>query len=144
MRNLRMSRIAALALALTVPAVSVALAQPSNGAFDGRWVVDVPPSPVIARTSDSACPALRLPVLIEGDQVTGELSRIPSGAGEMVVGGEQGLAAAPVTGEVAPDGTLSASWENYHATGKLSGDTGQITVQTECGPTVANVVRVSR
>src|ERR1700685_3744379 len=104
MRGLQVLRVAALSVALTAPAASIALAQTANGSFDGQWVVDVPSSPMIGRTSEAACPALRLPVRIERGQVTGELTRVPSRAGAMMLESGEGADAAPVTGEVEADG----------------------------------------
>ncbi len=144
MSGLQVLRIAALSAMLAVPTVSVALAQGANGSFDGQWFVDVPSSPVIARTSESACPAVRLPVRIDGGQVNGMLTRVPARAGAMMIEGGAGADAAPITGEVSPDGAVHARWENFAANGQLSGDTGQITVQTECGPQTANAWRVSQ
>lgn len=138
-------RVVALSLTLVAPLAPVALAQTSSGSFDGMWVVDVPPSPVISGESESACPALRLPVRIGQTQLLGALARVPTITGGLVFeSATEGSNAVPVTGEVAPDGTVHARWENFHADGKLSGNAGEITVQTECGPALATAVRVSR
>jgi hypothetical protein len=144
MRMSEISRIAVLAFVLAIPAGSIARAETSTDAFNGQWVVDVPSSPVIAGESESVCPALRLPVRIEQGQLRAELAPAPVMTGGLVIEKSEGPDAAPLTGEVAPDGTLNAQWQNFHATGRLDGDTGLITVQTECGPATATAVRVSR
>jgi hypothetical protein len=143
MRMTRFLGAAALSTGLTLSAFAVALAQPTRGAFDGQWVVDVPPSPTLPESSESVCPALRFPVRIADGRLMGALTRVPSNVGGAVIEQGSGPRSAPIAGAIEADGTLHAQWENYHASGKLSGDTGEITVQTECGPTVATAVRVS-
>jgi hypothetical protein len=115
----------------------------ASTSFDGTWVIDVPASTTIAATADSACPALRFPVQIRDNQVTGVLTRVPSRDGAVIVEAGNGGDAAPVSGTVQPDGTVTAQWENYHATGTLNGDTGIVTVAGECGPRTAHAVRVA-
>jgi hypothetical protein len=144
MRITEISRVAALAVALAMPALSIALAEAPDDSFNGQWVVDVPPSPVIAGESESVCPALRLPIRIEQGRLAAELAPVPTSTGGIVIETGDGPDAAPLMGEVGPDGTLDARWHNFHAVGKLSGDTGVITVETECGPATATAVRVSR
>ena len=138
-------RLVALSFTLAAPLAPIAVAQTANGTFDGQWVIDVPSSPVIGQeVSDSVCPALRLPVRIESSQLVGALTRVPTITGGLVFESGTGPKAAAFTGDIAPDGTLHARWENFHADGRLSGDTGVITVQTECGPALATAVRVGR
>jgi hypothetical protein len=108
-------------------------------------VIDVPSSPVIGQeVSDSTCPGLRLPIRIQSGQLVGAVTRVPTITGGLVFEAGTGPMAAAFTGDIASDGTLHARWENYHADGKLAGDSGMITVQTECGPAVATAVRVGR
>lgn len=111
--------------------------------FDGTWVIDVPASTTIATTGDSACPALRFPVQIRDNQVTGVLTRVPSRDGGVIVEAGNGSDSASVSGTVQPDGTVTAQWENYHATGTLSGDGGVVTVAGECGPRTAQAIRIT-
>jgi hypothetical protein len=144
MSGFRVLRIVALSAVLAAPAVSAALAQSANRSFDGQWIVDVPSSTVLARTSESACPGMRLPVRIEGGQVTGMLTRVPARAGALIVESGVGPDSAPITGNVSADGVVHARWENYLAAGQLSGDGGQITVQTSCGPEVSRAVRINQ
>jgi hypothetical protein len=115
------------------------------GNYDGTWVVDVPSAGLINdRSNESVCPALRIPIQIHDDQVTGNLQRVATETGAVIV--EQGTGSGdsgPVTGTVAPDGTVNAQWQNYHAVGRLSARTGQVTIQGECGPRTATVVRIT-
>jgi hypothetical protein len=113
------------------------------GAFDGTWVIDIPSSPTAGNPSTPPCPALRLQARIVDSRVTGSLERVASGTPNTVEPGSS-RAASPITGMVQPDGALAAEWEGYRATGKLSGDTGQITVQGQCGPRSATASRVAK
>jgi len=141
MRFTKLNRVAALAFALSLPAFSAALSQTPSNAFDGQWVLDVTASPVIAE-EDSVCPAVRLPVRIQGGQLVGSLTQVPTITGGVEVEEGWGPRATPIIGSVGPDGAVQAQWENYHASGKLSGDSGEFTVQTECGPAAAHAMRV--
>jgi hypothetical protein len=111
--------------------------------YDGTWVLDVPPSTIIARDSESACAALRLPVEVRNGQVVATLHRVPSPDEDDTVESGAGPAAAPVTGSVGADGAVEAQWQGYHATGKLTGNTGEVTVDGECGPRNAVATRVA-
>jgi hypothetical protein len=126
------------ACALSAPAFAA-------GNFDGTWVVDVPAAGLINnRSNNEVCPALRIPIQIRNDQVTGTLQRVATATGAVVV--EQGAGSGdsgPVTGTVAPDGTVNAQWQNYHAVGRLGAQTGQVTIQGECGPRMATAVRIT-
>jgi hypothetical protein len=142
MTDQKLVQIAAFALLASALSISGAAAQATHRPFDGMWVLDVPPSPVIARTSETACPALRLPVSIENDQLVGSLMRVPTpDAGPMLEAGT-GPNAAPIVGSVAADGTVQAHWEGFQVYGKLTGGTGQVTVQTMCGPMVSTATRL--
>ncbi len=61
--------------------------------------------------------------------------RSPYGTGR--VEGASGSSAAPITGQVQPDGTFTAQWESCRGTGKLSGDTAELTWSGECGQRMA-------
>jgi hypothetical protein len=106
------------------------------GPYDGNWYVDAAPA---AQTSTSdvpaGCDAVRIPFQVTDNKITGSLQRAPYGTGRVEQG--TGRAAAPITGTVQPDGTINAQWQNYRATGKLSGDTAEIRWNGECGPRVA-------
>jgi hypothetical protein len=112
--------------------------------YDGTWVIDIPPSTIISREDESACPALRFPVQIKDGRVTGSLEQVPSAESSLVVENGDGPAASMVTGTVGADGTVDAQWQNYHATGNLAGNRGEITVATECGPETAQAFRVTQ
>ena len=49
---------------------------------------------------------------------------------------------APVTGSVGADGGVNVTWQNFHATGKLSGNAGTVGWAGECGPRTATASRV--
>jgi hypothetical protein len=132
----------ALVVALAA-AASLALAQPADP-FAGTWVLDIPTRTNSIQTSGSSCPALRLTVQIKNNQVTGELTRATSGSGAPIIESGQGRDSGAVKGTVQPDGSLTAQWQNYTASGKLSGDSGQVTVNGECGPRNATATRVSK
>jgi len=128
------------AAALLLPASQAAFAATP---YDGTWVLDVPPSSTIARVDGSSCPALRLPVQVMNGQVTGMLHRVPSADDTDMVEAGAGPYAAPVTGQVSADGAVEAQWQGYRAAGQLSGNTGEITVDGECGPRTAVATRVA-
>ncbi|HUB96420.1 MAG TPA: hypothetical protein VL993_10905 [Stellaceae bacterium] len=138
----KLARVAACAIVLSVPAAAGAFAQAPHSSFDGEWVLDVPPSVVIEGTSYSACPALRIPVRIQDGHVDGSLMRVPTPDAGLMLEAGVGPNAAPISGGVSPDGAIEAQWEGFQASGTLAGNAGQVTVQTQCGPMVANAVRV--
>jgi hypothetical protein len=88
------------------------------------------------------CPALRLPVEVQDGRVIGALHRVPSGSAGLEIESGGGPNAAPVPGTVQPDGTVNAHWGPYQASGKLEGNEGTVTVDGECGPRVAQAIRV--
>lgn len=130
------SAAAAVALALAMPLASAATP------FDGTWVIDVPASGLVHGTSDSTCPALRFPVRIKDGRVTGMLTRVPARDGELIVEAGAGPDAAPLIGSVQSDGAVQAAWQGFHASGMLHGNSGVVTVNSECGPLTAKAVRV--
>jgi hypothetical protein len=137
-----LAQFVAFALISSGLSLSAASAQEARTPFDGLWVLDVPPSPVIAHTSESMCPALRLPVSIQDGHIVGSLMRVPAPDAGLVVEEGTGPNAAPITGGVAPNGTLQAQWQGFQAYGQLNGSTGKITLQTECGPMIATATRL--
>lgn len=54
---------------------------------------------------------------IRDNQITGSLERVATTTGPVIVERGQGRNARPVTGTVAPDGTVNAQWQNYRAIG---------------------------
>ena len=113
------------------------------GPYDGTWVLDLPASPINSTQTTSACPALRLSAKIVDSQVTGSLERVASGTDNTVENGT-GRVSAPITGSVHQDGMLVADWQGYHASGSLSGDSGRVVVQGQCGPRTATATRVAK
>ncbi len=124
-------------IAFAVAALAVPML-PANGAgpYDGSWYVDAAPA---AQTSSSdvpaGCDAVRIPFQVTDNKITGSLQRAPYGTGRVEQG--SGSGATPFTGTVQPDGTLTAQWQNYKATGKLTGDRAELRWKGECGPRVA-------
>jgi len=126
----------------SVAVVAVALSTlPARaaGPFDGKWVIDAPPSGgAIGAEGQYTCPALRLPFTVKDGQVIGDLHRTP---GNSIVAGKSSNSS-PVTGSVSPDGSVSVSWQNFHVTGKLSGSSGEVGWAGECGPRTATATKV--
>jgi hypothetical protein len=136
-------RLAWSVIAASLAAAAVAGSAYAAGPYDGTWVIDIPAGLARGNLSTALCPALRLEAKIIDNQVNASLERVPSGTAETI---ENGTArtAAPLTGTVQPDGTVTADWQGYKSAGTLSGDTGTITVQGECGPRDATATRVSK
>ena len=132
--------ISTLASALAAAAF-LALPAIAGGPFDGKWVVDVPASDSAGLNTASACAALRLPIEIHDNKVSGSLQRVYNGGSNVVEAGN-GRNASPVTGTVQPDGTVTAAWLGYHAVGKLGGGNGVATIDGACGPRRATLTRV--
>jgi hypothetical protein len=130
---------------LIAAALGAAVAPPAQaaGGFDGTWVIDIPPSIVRGSATSGPCPALRLRATISDSKITASLERVAGGAPNTIENGT-GRSSGPLTGTVQPDGSVSADWQGYRAAGKLSGDAGTVTVQGQCGPRDATVVRVAK
>ena len=106
------------------------------GQYDGNWFVDAPSAQNAGTTErSSGCEPVRIPFTVSDNKISGSLQRSSYGTGRVESG--TGKNAAPITGTVAPDGTVNAQWGSYKATGKLSGDTAQIKWRGECGERVA-------
>jgi hypothetical protein len=112
------------------------------GPYDGTWVLDFPAAGFIENADEYACPALRLPLEVQGGQVIGALHRVPSTTAGTEIEAGGGPNSVLVTGTVQPNGIVNAQWGPYHARGKLDGNGGAVTVNGECGPRVAQAVRV--
>ena len=128
----------ALALAaFTLPIVPAYAASP----FDGTWIIDVPADRITPDDGGPTCPALRLRVQITDDRVSGNFRRsYPEDQNVIENGGTNKVS--QVTGNVRPDGDVTAQWQNFHAAGKLTGADAGLTVQTSCGPLVARAYRL--
>ncbi len=130
---------------LTSAAVAVALALPvlpaSAAQYDGRWVIDFPSTGVAGNNQNPACAAVRIVASVANDQIAGSLARSDNSPTEVT--DSAGPGASPLTGTIAPDGTVSATWQGYEITGKLAGDGGIINVTGECGPRVGKALRVT-
>jgi hypothetical protein len=112
------------------------------GQYDGNWYVDAGPAGQAQPTAESSgCDAVRIPFQVKDNKISGSLQRAPYGTGRVEPG--TGRSATPITGTVAPDGTVNAQWENYKATGKLAGDKAQLKWRGECGDRVATGGRAS-
>ena len=106
------------------------------GQYDGNWFVDAPSAQNAGTTErSSGCEPVRIPFTVADNKISGSLQRAPYGTGRVESG--TGKAATPFTGTVAPDGSITAAWESYKATGKLSGNTAQLKWKGECGERVA-------
>jgi len=129
--------IAAASLAALLMPMVPALAA---GPYDGRWVVDFPTPVTNFRSSGNQCStAFRLVVEVRDNRLEARLQR-------QVITGEvensNAANAVEVKGSVAPDGTVTAMWENYPVIGRLTGDVGAISVNGDCGPRTGRAVRV--
>jgi hypothetical protein len=136
-RILPMLTMASIAVAtLAVPLVPAYAA----GSFDGNWIVT---APAVRETSaGGGCPGLRLPVAINDNQITGRWEYVSSGSGIPTVEAGHDRYSAPVTGTVQPDGSFTAQWMSFHATGKFTGDKVEMRWSGECGPRMASGGRV--
>lgn len=145
MRACKFLSVSALSAAMIVMAASIAVAQSPGGPYDGTWSIVLPAVGTAYQTAAATCPALQMNVQIKNSQVIGELVRVPSNTGALVVQSGEGRASAPVTGAVQPNGQVTAEWMNYNASGMLNGDVGKITVKgDQCGLRDGTVTRVGK
>ena len=128
-------------LSLTIAALvaSVPLAR-AAGPFDGSWSVDAPESLSSTGGGEGGCEAVRLPFKIVDNKIVGSLEREPYGIGGVEAGTDK--RATPLTGTVNSDGTVTARWQSYQVTGKISGDKIEVRWTGPCGPRVAKGGRV--
>jgi outer membrane protein OmpA-like peptidoglycan-associated protein len=110
--------------------------------FDGTWIIDVPADRISADDGAPICPPLRLRVQITDNQVSGDFRRAYPEPTNVVENGDRG-AASEVTGNVEPDGAVTAQWQDFHAAGNLTGADAGLTVQTSCGPLQATAYRLN-
>lgn len=123
----------------TALALSAAVAMAAER-YDGTWVIESPQTTTGANVQNpQGCEPVRLELQVKDNEITGTLKREVLGRARV----ENAPRGAPVTGKVEPDGTINAQWENYVATGKLTGDSGQVRWTGECGPRVATAKRVA-
>ena len=109
------------------------------GPYDGTWQVDAPDAGNSSTSDVSGCEAARLQFQVKNNRVQGSLGRSPYGARFT----QSGPGTTPISGTVQPDGTLNAQWQNYTATGKLTGDKAEMRWRGTCGPRVATGGRVA-
>lgn len=125
---------------------SSALPAAAAGPFDGTWVVEAPALPgASSETSSSTAScynAVRFEFQIRDNQVVGTLRQTPYAGVQQGGSGSSRAGAAPLQGMVQPDGTLTAQWQSYRATGKLTGDRAELTWRGQCGPRTATGQRV--
>jgi len=125
----------------TISLAVAALALPmlpahAAGPYDGAWYVDAPAAQNAGTTErSSGCEPVRLPMQVTDNKITGSLQRAPYGTGRVESG--SGSSASPISGTVQPDGTFTAQWESYRATGKLTGNKAEMTWKGECGTRTA-------
>jgi len=132
-----------IAASLALAALAVPRLAGAAGPYDGTWQVDAAPAGGAGAATEgpSGCEGLRLQFDVKDNQVIGSMRRSPYGGGR--VEQSTGRGSSPVSGTVAPDGTFNAQWENYRATGKLSGNKAELHWSGTCGPRTAMGGRVS-
>jgi hypothetical protein len=124
-------------IALTVGALALPmLPAHAAGTYDGSWYLDAAPAQAIGSEKPSGCEAVRIPFQVVDNQIKGTLQRAPYGTGRVEAG--SGSSASPISGTVQPDGSFTANWETYHATGKLSGNKAEMAWKGECGARTAS------
>jgi len=137
----RFITVTAMLCALAGAAIAPAPPAWAMGPYDGTWIVDLPANngPSFGN-ANSACPALRLRILVKDNQLSASLQRVPGAPN--VVENSADPNATPVTGSVRPDGSVEAKWGNYVATGTLAGANTAVTVQGTCGSRTGTAVRI--
>ena len=134
-----MSRL--LASAAIVSALLLPILPAHADPYDGKWVIDFPATTVPAAASSSrSCASIRISAEINESRISGELHREATSPTEVTNG--TGPGAAPLSGTVAADGTVTATWQGYAIGGKLAGNGGTVNVTGECGPRTGTATRV--
>ena len=111
------------------------------GPYDGTWQVDAPEAGGGTSISDvGACEPVRLRFDVKNNQLQGMLGRSPYGGTRVT---QSGPGTTPISGTVQPDGTINAQWQEYQATGKLTGDKAELRWKGACGSRVATGGRVA-
>lgn len=111
----------------------------ASSPHDGEWVVDAQAVQSTGQTIATGCEAVRIPFRISDNRVSGNLQRSTYGTGRV----HASPSGAPITGTVAPDGTINAQWQGYRATGQIVGNQAEIRWDGECGERIATGGRVS-
>jgi hypothetical protein len=126
-----LTSISVIVAALAMPLLPAAAAGP----YDGTWYVDAPPAAgwQPAEQGGGGCEGVRIPFKVTDNKITGSLKRAVYGTGRI----EASESGTPFSGTVAADGGISAKWESYTATGKLTGDKAELRWKGQCGERVA-------
>lgn len=86
-------------------------------------------------TGRSDCEGIQLQFEVVNNQLVGQLARSPYSPGRVTSGGR---GATPISGTVQPDGSFTAKWESFNATGHLTKDgKAELSWRGQCGPRVA-------
>ena len=109
------------------------------GPFDGNWELDAPSAGGSSAEGGDKCPALRLRFEIKDGRVQGRFERSFQQTDVETAEGREGSA---FTGRVQPDGSLTTEWESIPASGKITGDTGELKWVGGCGPRVGKLSRI--
>lgn len=132
----RLPAIAAATLAATMTPAHAA------GLFDGTWKIEAPAVRGGAADSDlDECEAVRFETQIKDGNIVGTLRRSIYSQSGTNVQSTPGQGATAVQGNVSQDGSLQAKWQGYRATGRLSGDNGELRWKGACGERVATMTR---
>jgi len=129
---------------LAMAAVALAwLPATAAGPFDGTWQVDSGGlgTATAQAMEGTGCEPEILKFEVKDNQIQGGLAFAPSDPNR--VQNSQGSRSAPITGSVQEDGTLSAQWESYTVTGKMTGDKVELRWRAPCGPRVATGTRIA-
>ena len=81
------------------------------------------------------------PFEIGADEI-GQILTVAKGVLPHIVENGGRNAASQVAGSVQPDGAITAQWQNFHASGMMTGNHPGLTVQSACGPLQARVWRL--
>jgi hypothetical protein len=131
---------------LVLPSTAAALllasvvAADAAGTFDGTWQLQAPESKETANiTRPQGCYPVVVEFNVKDNQIDGQLAW----TGFSTVAPSDSRRATPVTGRIAPDGTVSAEWQGIVATGKLTGNKAEMTWRSDCGTRTATGGRIS-
>ena len=122
--------------AVTLTALS-ALPAVAAGPYDGSYTVMAQDagSGGTNTTGRAECEGVQLQFQVVNNQLVGQLARSPYSPGRVTQGGRN---ATPISGTVQPDGSFTAKWESFNATGHLTKDgKAELSWRGQCGPRVA-------
>ena len=122
--------------AVTLTALS-ALPAVAAGPYDGNYTIVAGPAGNRGTntTGEEECEGIQLTFKVVDNQLVGSLARQPYGGNRVTSGGR---GATPISGTVQPDGSFTAKWQSYNATGKLSQDgKAEMRWSGQCGARVA-------